>query len=181
MAKIIPGIDKIEISKQKPTEGELFLLNYLNKNFDSDSEVYFQPCFNGDRPDIVIIKKNVGAIIIEVKDWNLQKYYVDSDNNWHIKSGNHLIRSPFQQVFTYKKNIFEVHANTLLERKLASESFYSLLKPLVYFHSACKKNIETFYREALENLRTRTAEINNAFKNKQVNQKNIRPTNKLSI
>lgn len=80
MAKIIPEIEKAKLSRQPPTEGELFLLAYLKENFDPEAEVYFQPCFNGERPDVVIIKKGVGVIIVEVKDWDLACYKLDSRN-----------------------------------------------------------------------------------------------------
>lgn len=84
MAKIIPSIEKAKQSRQPPTEGEIYLLEYLRDNFDPDADVYFQPCFDGDRPDIVIIKKDVGVIIIEVKDWDLDHYHVDSTNKWKL-------------------------------------------------------------------------------------------------
>ena len=82
MAKIIPSIEHAKKAKQSPTDGEIFLLEYLEEKFDPDAEVYFQPCFNGDRPDIVIIKEHVGLIIIEVKDWNLRNYEINSNNHW---------------------------------------------------------------------------------------------------
>ena len=49
MAKVFPSFDIIMKSRQKPTVGELFLLHYLEENFDSEAEVYFQPYLNGDR------------------------------------------------------------------------------------------------------------------------------------
>ncbi|WP_157866542.1 nuclease-related domain-containing protein [Aromatoleum aromaticum] len=70
MAILIPALEAAKGSKQKPTEGEIFLLEFLAGHFDHQVEVYFQPCFNGDRPDIVLLSPNAGVIIIEVKDWN---------------------------------------------------------------------------------------------------------------
>mgnify|MGYP000340710564 FL=1 len=68
MAKIHPTLDVISRLKVRPTEGELYLLNYLKDNFDEDAEVYFQPFLNQERPDIIILHKTKGVIIIEVKD-----------------------------------------------------------------------------------------------------------------
>ncbi len=68
MAKIFPTFENIERLKVQPTEGELFLLKYLEEKFPDDVEVYFQPFLNGDMPDIILLKKGVGATIIEVKD-----------------------------------------------------------------------------------------------------------------
>lgn len=153
MAKIIPEIEKAKLSKQPPTEGELFLLNYLKENFDPEAEVYFQPCFNGERPDVVIIKKGVGAIIVEVKDWNLASYSVDTKNQWRLLKKQTLLRSPFAQAFSYKKNLFEVHTNGLLDKSMASETFYGLIKVYVYFHNAAKSELSAFYEPALCELR----------------------------
>nr|MBP8852752.1 NERD domain-containing protein [Moraxellaceae bacterium] len=84
MAILIPNIEAAKSAKQKPTEGEIFLLEFLTFHFDDQFEVYFQPCFNGDRPDIVLMSPKVGVIIIEVKDWNLDLYSVDEKNKWAV-------------------------------------------------------------------------------------------------
>lgn len=169
MAKIIPDIEKAKLSKQPPTEGELFLLHYLQDNFDPEAEVYFQPCFNGQRPDIVIIKKGVGAIIIEVKDWNLDSYKVNENNQWSLAKDNTLLKSPFAQAFSYKKNLFEVHANGLLEKSMASETFYGLIKVCVYFHNATKISIGKFYEPVINKLKTELDDAHQAYRNKSVN------------
>jgi hypothetical protein len=169
MAKVFPDLEKAQQSKQPPTEGELFLLRYLESNFDDDTEVYFQACFDGDRPDIVIMKKNVGLIIVEVKDWNLRNYYVDEKNQWKLLSNNALLKSPFAQAFAYKKHIFEIHSNGLYERSLASETFYGLVKVYVYFHNATKSDLAVFYSGVLGDVQTRIKENTT-----QLQQKTIR-------
>ncbi|MBF7728595.1 AAA family ATPase [Pseudomonas sp. N040] len=168
MAKIIPDIEKAKLSKQPPTEGELFLLNYFEASFDPDAEVYFQPCFNGERPDIVIIKKGVGIIIAEVKDWHLKNYNVNKNNQWHLAKNNALLRSPFAQAFAYKKNLFEVHTNGLLEKSMSSETFYGLIKVCVYFHNASKSDIAKLYEPALNELRYEIEENDKKFKDKKI-------------
>ena len=79
MAALIPDIEKAKAMKQKPTEGEVYLLEFLEKNLSPTAEVFFQPCFNGDRPDVVILEKGLGIIVIEVKDWNLDLYSVTNN------------------------------------------------------------------------------------------------------
>ncbi|EKT4495429.1 MULTISPECIES: nuclease-related domain-containing DEAD/DEAH box helicase [Pseudomonas] len=168
MAKIIPGIEEAKLSRQSPTEGELFLLFYLRENFDPEAEVYFQPCFNGERPDVVIIKKGVGAIVVEVKDWNLSSYSVDVKNQWRLLKNQALLRSPFSQAFAYKQNLFEVHANGLLDKSMASETFYGLIKVYVYFHNATKNEIAAFYEPAMRELRSELDEVQQAFREKKI-------------
>jgi len=168
LAIIIPEIEKAKLSKQPPTEGEIFLLNYLKDNFDPEAEVYFQPCFNGERPDVVIIKKGVGVIIVEVKDWSLASYNVDVKNKWRLAKNNALLKSPFAQAFSYKQNLFEVHTNGLLEKSMASETFYGLIKVCVYFHNATKNQIAEFYQPAINELRSELDEIQQAFRARKV-------------
>jgi hypothetical protein len=115
LAQIFPSIENIERLKVSPTEGEMSLLHYLIDNMDDDVEIFFQPFLNGDRPDIILIKKNSGVAIIEVKDWELSAYQIDENNKWHVKKNNQKIKSPFQQAFGYKHNLFNLHINGLLE------------------------------------------------------------------
>ncbi len=145
MATLIPDIDVAKASKQKPTPGEIFLLQFLSDHFGDDAEVYFQPCFNGDRPDVVVMHKTRGIIIVEVKDWNLQSYSVDPKNYWRLKSNQQQVRSPFQQVFAYKKNFFDIHVNGLLEKSIENHHFYRAIETYVYFHGSTKHEISNFY------------------------------------
>lgn len=168
MAVIIPSITKAKQSKQPPTEGEMYLLEYLQNNFDSEAEVYFQPCFDGDRPDIVIIKKNVGVIIIEVKDWDLQHYYINSENQWKLAKNNATLKSPFAQAFAYKKHVFEIHSNCLYEKSLLSETFYGLIKVYVYFHNASKSGLENFYSKVLSDVQSQMKENSKFLQQKSI-------------
>jgi hypothetical protein len=54
--KIFPPLASLHLLHQPPTEGELYLLNFLSDNLDDTYEVYFQPFINGDRPDIIVMK-----------------------------------------------------------------------------------------------------------------------------
>lgn len=152
MAVLIPSLEVAKIAKQKPTEGEVFLLEFLETNLDDDVEVYFQPCFNGDRPDIVLMSPNLGVIIIEVKDWNLSLYGIDTNNKWSVQAISQRVKSPFQQVYAYKKNFFEIHVNGLLEKSLKSPTFFKAIKTYVYFHHGSKQAIDNLYSPHLDRL-----------------------------
>lgn len=100
MAKIIPSLEKIKQFSVKPEEGELYLLDFLDRMFDDTFEVYFNPYMNGDRPDIVLMKRGQGVMIIEVKDYHLKNYELDERKNWKVKNRTHdyNIKSPISQV-----------------------------------------------------------------------------------
>jgi|APSaa5957512535_1039671.scaffolds.fasta_scaffold37881_1 hypothetical protein len=170
MAEIFPSFENIERLKVKPTDGELYLLNYLVDNLSSEYEVYFQPFLNGDMPDIVIMRKGAGVVIIEVKDWNLSSYNIDEKNNWHESAGNHVIRSPFKQVFGYKSNMFKLHINGLAEKNVMNKNFYNILKPFVYFHGSTKSRVENIYAPVEDSLKLAKQTLNNDSKNRQIEQ-----------
>lgn len=137
MATLYPELSQILIKKVKPTEGELHLLNFLDAHLDNSFEVYFNPFMNGDRPDIVIVRKGFGVMIIEVKDYNLQYYELDEKKNFVVKSSNaKTYSSPINQVLKYKDNLFELHIDKLLEKKIKDIRNFNIVSSAVYFHNA---------------------------------------------
>ncbi|MCX4156646.1 MULTISPECIES: nuclease-related domain-containing DEAD/DEAH box helicase [Paraburkholderia] len=170
MAILFPSLEKAKASKQKPTEGEVFLLEFLAANFDDQVEVYFQPCFNGDRPDIVLMSRKEGVVIIEVKDWNLDLYSIDENNKWSVNAGSRsqTIRSPFQQVFVYKKNFFDIHVNGLLEKSLKNKSFFGVIKTYVYFHHGSKEAIQRLYQPRLDRIRKESRDNEENYKSERL-------------
>ena len=170
MAILIPNLEAAKAAKQKPTEGEIFLLEFLSTHFDEQAEVYFQPCFNGDRPDIVLMSPKAGVIVIEVKDWNLGLYSVDEKNKWTINlpSGKQTVKSPFAQVFAYKKNFFDIHVNGLLEKSLKNETFFKVIRTYVYFHHGSKAAIDRLYESHINRLREESRENEGSFKENRI-------------
>ena len=94
MATLIPSLEKIILQRVKAEEGELHLLKFLDSQLDNSFEVYFNPYMNGDRPDIVIMKKGQGVLFIEVKDYNLEKYELDERKNFQGGSPLQIERLP---------------------------------------------------------------------------------------
>lgn len=74
MAVFYPSLEKISMFKVPATVGEWTLLEFLKNCLDDSFEVYFNPFLNGDRPDVLIMRKGYGVMIIEVKDWNLNNF-----------------------------------------------------------------------------------------------------------
>lgn len=170
MAILIPKLEAARAARQQPTAGEIHLLEYLSSRFDDTVEVYFQPCFNGDRPDIVLISPRQGVIIIEVKDWNLDLYRIDEKNKWSVSlaSGLQGVKSPLAQVFAYKKNFFDVHVNGLLEKSLKNKAFFKIINTYVYFHCASQATIRQLYQPQLERLEEQGRRNAERFRQKQI-------------
>lgn len=156
MGILVPSLENVKKLKVQPTDGEWCLLNYFIENLPSDIEVYFQPFLNGDMPDIILMHKNIGVTIIEVKDWDLNSYYLNLEKNnlgdWTLKQNNHVIKSPFKQVFRYKDNMFNLHINGLLEKKILNKKFYGRIKVFVYFHNATSSALKSFYSQIINYL-----------------------------
>lgn len=159
MAYLFPTFENISRLKVEPTLGELALLKYLDNVYrdDNDVEIYFQPFLNGDMPDIVIMKKGVGVTIIEVKDWDLGSYRLDYHNQWHFKKREKTLKSPIAQVHHYRDNLYNLHINGLLEAKIHNPKFFGRIKTFVYFHKSTKKELNTFYNNALEYYKEKEA------------------------
>lgn len=151
MAIIYPKIESIKKWAVQPTEGEWFLLNYLKDNLDNSFEIFFNLFLDGDRPDFVILKKNVGVFIIEVKDWNInsQKYRIDLFNKWYFNSnsGYKVIKSPFSQAFNYKKNFYDIHIPLLGIKNVINPYFFNVIDIFVYLHCTDKDVFERFYEK----------------------------------
>ena len=115
MAYLYPELENIQRLKVPPTQGEWALVNYLKDNLDDNYEVFFNPYLDGDRPDIIILKKSHSAFVIEVKDWSLNNYTISKDNKWEVNNSKQssIISSPHQQVFQYKKNLYNLHLKPL--------------------------------------------------------------------
>lgn len=150
MAIINPPIETIKVLRQKPTEGELYLLEFLENNLDNSYEVFFQPFLNGDLPDIVIMRKGSGVYIIEVKDWNLDLYRLTENKQWEVKTELDSwceIKSPISQVFSYKENLYNLHIAGLLERRIKNPKLLSIVNCGVYFHKASTSYCNSFVRK----------------------------------
>lgn len=140
-------IQSLKSKHQKGVEAEEFLLfDVLAKVLDDNYEVYYQPYLNGDRPDIVVMRKNHGVLIIEVKHWNLDAYYIDESQKMRLKTEKKpVIKSPIKQVEKYKNNLFDLHLPDLLERKIENKSYYGIVSCAVYFHNITQDKLELYF------------------------------------
>ncbi|WP_334031163.1 nuclease-related domain-containing DEAD/DEAH box helicase [Alteromonas sp. P256] len=148
MATIYPTLENIQRLKVPPTDGELHLVKYLEENLDETYEVFFNPYLDGDRPDIIIMKKGIGVFVIEVKDWDLSLYTIDDKNSWSVMAGQgrQRVKSPQSQAFNYKKNLYDLHLPVVGIRRLTNPNFYNLVHCFVYFHKADQEQLASLYK-----------------------------------
>lgn len=142
MAIFYPSFEKIRQFKVQPTEGEMALLNFLDRFLDDSFEVYFNPFLNGDRPDVIIMRKGYGVMVIEVKDWNLENFHLNDKRKWVYTPNSSVVKSPIDQVLKYKNNLFDLHVPDLLQFKIRDYRNFNIVSCVVYFHCASKSYID---------------------------------------
>lgn len=142
MAIFYPSIEKIKQFNVQPTDGERTLLNFLYQVLDDSFEVFFNPYLNGDRPDVLIMRKGYGVMIIEVKDWKLANFRLDDKKKWFFIPNNSVVKSPIDQVLKYKSNLYDLHVKDLLYQKIKDFRHFRIVSCAVYFHCASQKDIE---------------------------------------
>ncbi len=142
MAKFYPSIEKIKQFKVQPTDGEKALLNFLYRALDDTYEVYFNPYLNGDRPDVIVMRKGYGVMIIEVKDWNLDNFCLNEKRKWVYSPNGAVVKSPLDQVFRYKKNLYDLHIKDLLKLKIQDFKHFNIVSCAIYFHNASQQELK---------------------------------------
>ena len=142
MAVFIPSIEQINKFKVPPTEGERALLTFLGNTLDDSYEVYFNPYLNGDRPDVLVMREGNGVMIIEVKDWNLSNFSLDEKRKWVYMPNKSVVKSPIDQVLKYKSNLFDLHVDDLLEKKINDFRHFNIVVCAIYFHCASQQTVD---------------------------------------
>lgn len=92
------------------------------------------------------MRKESGVYIIEVKDWQLEHYYLNERFHWYVKKsgGDAQIKSPISQVYRYKENLYNLHIEGLLEKKIKNPKMLSIVNCGIYFHNASTKEFNAF-------------------------------------
>ena len=147
MAVLIPKREIIAKQNQKPTPGELTILNFLEENLDDTFEVYYQPHLNGDLPDIVVMRKGYGVLVVEVKDYNLDLYNAVSETTWSVLTGDgkrQHITSPVWQVRKYKKDFYNLYISGLAEKRVENIAYKDVVRCAVFLSTANQAQINSF-------------------------------------
>ena len=114
------------------TKGERYTLEQkLKKIFaDEDCYIYVQPIINNLKPDFIVIGKNIGVLIVEVKDWD--DAFIVSVNKSVVTCRTNKFRNPVSQIDTYSNivhsklnGVFDfIDESGLLNVAVNSDIFY---------------------------------------------------------
>lgn len=100
-------------------------IEQLNKIFSSilneNDIIYIKPNINGDIPDIVIVRPNIGVLLIDVCD-------VSSP-----EKGKDQITASIETINRYWKNLIRHHIKDLGVKAAADSKIWSLVRKMIYF------------------------------------------------
>ncbi len=141
MARFEPSLEIIDrMAYDKPTQGERKLLGML-EGLDNSFEIFFQPHINIAHPDIVILRKKCGCLIIEVKDWNLSSYRRTYGGKLTVKNADCYLSSPFEQVQHYKSELYNRFSASMYIASKKNRNAYGVVVTSVYFSTATDKQV----------------------------------------
>lgn len=113
--------------RQQLTPGEKMVFEFFDTHLPEHWDIYLQPHLNGLRPDIVLLSPKIGIAVFEIKDWDLgaMQYRVEAEPNrsprlMGCKDGKSFSlqsKNPIEQVYRYKKELFELYCPRLESRR----------------------------------------------------------------
>ena len=150
--RLYPTWQQLEEQNNPLTGGEMSLLKYLDNHLPKDNQwkkgdklenykgwlIFGQPFLNGTRPDIIIFNPQVGLVIYEVKDWNLDIYEWKQGEGLFVYDGKgtYPVKSPIDQVEHYKEKLIGQLVPSIGEAIDQNNKNFGLIKTGVYFHKA---------------------------------------------
>lgn len=153
--RLYPTWQQLEEQNNPLTVGEKSLIKYFDDHLPRDPNwkaapglknlkdykgwlIFAQPFLNGTRPDIIIFNPQVGLVIYEVKDWNLDNYEWRKGEGLFVNDGrgSYPVKSPIDQVEHYKERLIGQLVPNIGESIDKNKKNFGLIKTGVYFHKA---------------------------------------------
>jgi len=107
------------------------LVEYLIHSLDDSFEIFVEPIINGDQLHIVILRKNAGIYLLQVKQAHVDNYYMDE--TWVEKNTLKSFQSPIRQMTNFKNNFFMYHIPSIYERLVLDDHLYGIVRCGLYF------------------------------------------------
>lgn len=146
--RLYPTWGEIEKFHNPLTEGEEKLARFLDDTLPEGWMVFLEPYLNGSRPDIVVFNPQIGVMIYEVKDWNLNFYHWKGEQLFvNDAKGSYPIneKDPRKQVNHYKTKIIEQLVPQLGEEIDRNSDAFGLVRTGLYFHKMSGEASRAFF------------------------------------
>lgn len=153
MAQFLPSLDSVLLSKDSPTEEEKNLLRHLS-NFDNSLEVYYHPYLNEDKPDIILLRKGYGSVIVEISTLTTKDFVLTGNGDLAIDASKENYRkTPLDRAYKYKENLFDLHIERLLELKIQDVRYFNIVNCLIYFPNISAQDLMSDIQPKLKSIR----------------------------
>ncbi len=145
MAIFYPPYKKIKEVEETLTAGEKTLLVFLELHLDDSFEIFFKPNIEGNKLTCVILRKNYGALIIQIFDKELKEYSANPTNPllWHDDLNNENILSPLKQISLYKDTFYD-YIPGLLYKYVQNRYYHTVFACALYFHANTCQEVKNF-------------------------------------
>jgi hypothetical protein len=160
MAKLYPSHDIINLLHGTIPSHEQKLLDFLKHSLNDEFEIYYRPTLNGDKPPVVILRKDFGALLINIFDYPLNDFYI-KDKYWYYKNNPYI--SPFNQVASYKNNLYNLHVEELMELTIKNTYHFTIVKTVVYFPEEATSSVKNFINEYTESYDKKDIDFKYSF------------------
>lgn len=166
---------------ERPTDGEMAFLELLTR-LDEDDEaqeydVFFQTHINLYHPDVIIVKKGYGVLVVELKDWNIsnQTYRLEIENDVDdvlpdqdeidgitqtqrrslygdllLRDGNRYVKvdNPYVQARNYKNELYCIPS--FHAANAIDGRAYGIVTAVVYFTQKSKSDICGLFQDVMD-------------------------------
>lgn len=125
------------------TEKLLRVYNHISKNLSIYDKVFLKPEMGGDSPDLIIVRKGKGIVVMNVFEHDLATCMYDGDKGF--KCRDEVIGSPFSEVIGYCASILTDKSSMLLRNAILRKNGWYVVRPAVWFPDASQDQIESVF------------------------------------
>lgn len=101
-----------------------------------EDKIFLKPDLKGDTPDIILVRRNKGIVILNVFSEDLD--YISF--NQHDDEG---AVSPLKRVYSYRTNLIEEHSKRLLKAAHQNKQGWFIVRPAVWFTNSTRLAIDS--------------------------------------
>jgi len=159
--RLIPGFEEIKKLTPDYLPEDYALVQFLDKFLPPKWEIYFEPFFNGNYPDLVIFHPEVGMTIYAIKQWKPGE--VISETRAQLKgemirsfyrvdvNPRKSIQDPVSQVELYRDNLIKLYCPWIGEEVTKQIKTLAAFKVGIYFPNMTTQQAKDLVQSKYEN------------------------------
>lgn len=152
MAQLYPDISQILHFNPMPTSSLIKVWTLLTKILDDSFEIFFRPFLNSDKPDIVILHKTNGVLIVQFQEINLKEFYFDYNFRLVSRYSDAKVISAVNQCLNIKNNLQTIYCPLLMDKIKIDPLANKIIKSLCVFVNSNKSDKDQFFNPPENNL-----------------------------